>query len=134
MNGSLFWLLLRYAELVNPNAIVKSAPAGVVLLLLRMPAQSGDASGAEESCAFLALGQLDGDIEQIHYRHGSRCRLAGEFAGLQKLPRRALPSRRKRRTALPHPPLAGVPKRIANICRKVWHRQNNALAKTGLTL
>ena len=26
MNGSLFWLLLRYAELVNPNAIVKSAP------------------------------------------------------------------------------------------------------------
>ena len=66
MNGSLFWLLLRYAELVNPNAIVKSASYYYECLR-----KSGDASGAEESCAFLALGQLDGDIEQIHYRHGS---------------------------------------------------------------
>ena len=107
MNGSLFWLLLRYAELVNPNAIVKSAPPVSSSYYYECLRKSGDASGAEESCAFLALGQLDGDIEQIHFR------LAGEFAGLQKLPRRALPSRRKRRTALPHPPLAGVPKRIA---------------------
>jgi len=96
MNGSLFWLLLRYAELVNPNAIVKSAPPVSSSYYYECLRKSGDASGAEESCAFLALGQLDGDI-----------------AGLQKLPRRALPSRRKRRTALPHPPLAGVPKRIA---------------------
>ena len=71
MNGSLFWLLLRYAELVNPNAIVKSAPPVSSSYYYECLRKSGDASGAEESCAFLALGQLDGDIEQIHYRHGS---------------------------------------------------------------
>ena len=71
MNGSLFWLLLRYAELVNPNAIVKSAPPVSSSYYDECLRKSGDASGAEESCAFLALGQLDGDIEQIHYRHGS---------------------------------------------------------------
>ena len=69
VNGSLFWLLLRYAELVNPNRLVKPAPAVSSSYYYECLRKSGNAGGAEESCAFLALGQLDGDIEQIHFRH-----------------------------------------------------------------
>ena len=71
VNESLFWLLLRYAELVNPNAPADTAPPPPSAYYEECLRKSGNASGAEESCAFLALGQLDGDIEQIHYRHGS---------------------------------------------------------------
>ena len=71
MNGSLFWLLLRYAEIINPTAIVKRAPPVSSSYYYECLRKSGDASGAEESCAFLALSQLDGDIEQIHFRHSS---------------------------------------------------------------
>jgi len=69
VNESLFWLLLRYAELVNPNAIADTTPQPPSAYYEECLRKSGNASSAEESCAFLALGQLDGDIEQIHLRH-----------------------------------------------------------------
>ena len=51
VNGSLFWLLLRYAELVNPNRLVKPAPAVSSSYYSECLRRSGNASRAEETCA-----------------------------------------------------------------------------------
>ena len=55
MNGSLFWLLLRYAEIINPNALVKSAPpvsSSYYYECLRKSGHGSDAAWQESLQAF----------------------------------------------------------------------------------
>ncbi|MDO4643390.1 MAG: glucarate dehydratase [Cardiobacteriaceae bacterium] len=96
MNHFMFWLLLRYAEVINPNRFVAPTATGYPSSLSQCLQKSGNPDGALESCAFLTLNQLDADIEQAHYRHadngawqeslhafknfrGARCRLEAEI-------------------------------------------------------
>jgi glucarate dehydratase len=97
-DASLFWLMLRYAEAVSghdpftTSPVLPPQPPAYLQDCLR---KSGNPDGALESCAFLALTQLDSGIEQLHQRHtgdaawdetlqhfknyrGARCRLESE--------------------------------------------------------
>lgn len=70
-DAALFWVLLRYAETVNAHDPLALPPStrrshAYIQECLR---KSGNPDGALESCSFLAITQLDGDIEQLHQRH-----------------------------------------------------------------
>ena len=73
LDSALFWLLLRYAEAVHAHDPFAApppprTPPAYMQDCLR---KSGNPEGALESCAFLAMTQLDGDIEQRHLRHSN---------------------------------------------------------------
>lgn len=71
-DASLFWLMLRYAEIVGGQdtpLAPQPAPSQPPAYMQDCLRKSGNPDGALESCAFLALTQLDGGIEQLHQQH-----------------------------------------------------------------
>ena len=100
LDSSLFWLLLRYAAAVHAHDPFAAPPPPYTppAYMQECLRKSGNPEGALESCTFLAMTQIDGDIEQVHLRHGAdadwqdslqrfkafraaRCRLEGGVHG-----------------------------------------------------